>query len=58
MATFALILYLLYRRMVADRATYIYANMFVAVPTATTVEPTDGSYTNFILANDEVKGVP
>ena len=44
--------------MVADRAIYIYANMFVGVPTATTVEPTDGSYTNFILANDEVKGVP
>ena len=31
--------------------------MLVGVPKATTVEPTDGEYTNFILANDEVKGI-
>ena len=29
----------------------IYANMLVGVPTATTVSPTEGSYTNLILAN-------
>jgi hypothetical protein len=29
----------------------IYANMLVGVPTVTTVSPTDGSYTNFILSN-------
>jgi hypothetical protein len=39
------------------KSDYIYANMLVGVPKATTVEPTDGEYTNFILANDEVKGI-
>jgi hypothetical protein len=34
-----------------------YSNLLVGVPTATTVNPTDGSFTNFILANDEVKGI-
>ena len=29
----------------------VYANMLVGVPTATTVNPTEGSYTNLILAN-------
>ena len=28
-----------------------YSNLLVGVPTATTVNPTEGSYTNFILAN-------
>ena len=39
------------------KSDYIYANMLAGVPKATTVEPTDGEYTNFILANDEVKGI-
>ena len=39
------------------KSDFIYANLLVGVPTATTVNPTDGSYTNFILANDEVKGI-
>ena len=39
-----------------DTSAY-YANLLVGVPTATTVSPTDGDYTNFILANDEVKGI-
>ena len=34
-----------------------YSNLLVGVPTATTVDPTEGSYTNFILANDAVKGI-
>ena len=29
----------------------VYANLLVGVPTATTVNPTEGEYTNFILAN-------
>ena len=33
------------------------SNLLVGVPTATIVNPTDGDYTNFILANDEVKGI-
>jgi hypothetical protein len=35
----------------------IYANLLVGVPTAATVNPTDDSYTNFILANDALKGI-
>ncbi len=30
----------------------IYANLLVGVPTATTVSPTDGDYTNFILSKE------
>ena len=33
---------------------YVYANLLVGVPTATTVDPTDGEYTNFILSKDEL----
>ena len=40
-----------------EETSAYYANLLVGVPTATTVNPTDGSYTNFILANDEVKGI-
>jgi hypothetical protein len=40
----------------AETSAY-YANLLVGVPTATTVNPTDGDYTNFILANDAVKGI-
>ena len=29
----------------------IYSNLLIGVTTATTISPTDGSYTNFILAN-------
>jgi len=35
----------------------IYANLLKGVPVATVVNPTDGIYTNFILANDSEKGV-
>jgi hypothetical protein len=35
----------------------IYANLLVGVPTATTISPTEDSYTNFILANDAVNGI-
>ena len=40
-----------------EETSAYYANLLVGVPTATTVNPTDGDYTNFILANDEVKGI-
>ena len=40
-----------------EETSAYYANLLVGVPTATTVSPTDGSYTNFILANDAVKGI-
>ena len=40
-----------------EETSAYYANLLVGVPTATTVSPTDGSYTNFILANDELKGI-
>ena len=34
-----------------------YVNLLKGVPEKTMVNPTDGSYTNFILANDATKGV-
>ena len=40
-----------------EETSAYYANLLVGVPTATTVSPTDGDYTNFILANDAVKGI-
>ena len=40
-----------------EETSAYYANLLVGVPTATTVSPTDGSYTNFILVNDELKGI-
>jgi uncharacterized protein YjdB len=40
-----------------EETSAYYANLLVGVPTATTVNPTDGEYTNFILANDAVKGI-
>jgi hypothetical protein len=40
-----------------DETNAYYANLLVGVPTATTVNPTEGDYTNFILANDAVKGI-
>jgi hypothetical protein len=40
-----------------EETSAYYANLLVGVPTATTVNPTDGDYTNFILANDAVKGI-
>ena len=40
-----------------EETSAYYANLLVGVPTATTVSPTDGDYTNFILSNDEVKGI-
>ena len=39
------------------KVSAFYANLLKGVPVATVVNPTDGIYTNFILANDEVKGV-
>ena len=38
-----------------EETSAYYANLLVGVPTTTTVNPTDGDYTNFILANDELK---
>ena len=40
-----------------EETSAYYANLLVGVSTAMTVNPTDGDYTNFILANDEVKGI-
>jgi len=39
------------------KVSAFYANLLKGVPEKTMVNPTDGSYTNFILANDATKGV-
>ncbi len=40
-----------------EETSAYYANLLVGVPTAMTVNPTEGDYTNFILSKDEVKGI-